>query len=361
MTFVKFLCWSTRNNMSDNDDIVDGVQEGDNEVPTTSNLEDNMAAMAASLVEIKSLFTTVLSDKLLGSDSESPGQGLSMTPSTANKRHSDAECGDQPPPPKHQKCDTEDSVSDLFSDAEGEDVVKEDEDDLHILEQIDDAFQEADQVSPPVNDKLAAKINGRFRVALNVDKVIEKQKAYLRPQNCQNIGVPRCNQEIWHRLSTVQRREDVRMTNIQRAIHSRATAISQILDLLPAGAKNKAKLDIPCLVAKGCDALALLGHASHEMSFRRRRSMSSALKREYSGLVSPNVPVTDNLFGDDLMKTVRDLKQEHFLGNTATRYTAKNDQRRGKWSYKRNWDHRQNPKKQSWDKNKGSRDKVSHK
>ena len=40
--------------------------------------------------------------------------------------------------------------------------------------------------------------------------------------------------------------------------------------------------------------------------------------QEYSGLVSGNVPVTSHLFGDDMLKTMQDLKQEASIVKEAT-------------------------------------------
>ena len=55
----------------------------------------------------------------------------------------------------------------------------------------------------------AEKVNTRFRTSLNHDKIKEKQAAYLRPENCGNLVVPRCNDEIWKRLNHFQRRKDI--------------------------------------------------------------------------------------------------------------------------------------------------------
>ena len=77
-------------------------------------------------------------------------------------------------------------------------------------------------------------------------------------------------------------------------------------------------MDKQSLVTKGCDSLAMLGYASQELSQKRREAMRPALKKEYAGLMSHSILVTSKLFGDDLLKTMRDLKQEASLGKEAS-------------------------------------------
>ena len=46
--------------------------------------------------------------------------------------------------------------------------------------------------------------------------------------------------------------------------------------------------------------------------------MLPVLKKEYAGLMSCSIPVTSKLFGDDLLKMMRDLKQEASLDKEAS-------------------------------------------
>ena len=64
-------------------------------------------------------------------------------------------------------------VSDLFEDTQS---VKECDSDADILDDIDDPFNTADKVGPPVRAKLLAdKVNSK------------KQKEYVRPENCSKL------------------------------------------------------------------------------------------------------------------------------------------------------------------------------
>ena len=243
-------------------------------------------------------------------------QNMSRKRGRCSSASSDSD--DEPPV---QKVQVTDDISDLFDD--GTDtasaVMQVPNDDDDIFHGIDDSFSTTNAVGAPVKTKLAEKVNARFRTSLNHDKIKEKQAAYLRPENCGNLVVPRCNDEIWKRLNHFQRRKDMKLANTQRAITASATAIIQMTEALLQCVKNKGDLNMPTLISKATDALALMGHASHELSFRRREQMAVVLKKEYAGLISPSISVTDSLFGDDLSKTMRDLKQTSYISREAGR------------------------------------------
>ena len=54
------------------------------------------------------------------------------------------------------------------------------------------------------------------------------------------------------------------------------------------------------LVVMNTDAIALLGHATFELSQLRREDIKPHLHKDYGDLCSANMPVTEHLFGDEL-------------------------------------------------------------
>ena len=259
----------------------------------------------------------------------------------ANKRQicdSDSD-SDSPPQKSHRSHDLDD-VADLFSNANKS---GDDDDNWDLLDDIED-LKGDDEKGPPVKDKLAQKVNDHFMGNLGSEKIAAKEKSYLCPSNCPTLAVPRCNEEIWRKLQKHQKQADIRMAGIQRAITAGATGLVQMLESLLSVRKSSGSIDVQGLVTKGCDSLALFGYANQELSQKRREVMRPALKKEYAALVSRSVPVTSKLFGDDLMKTIRDLKQEATLAKEASApWMSKNYRRRGfppprgSWRPKKNW------------------------
>ena len=63
------------------------------------------------------------------------------------------------------------------------------------------------------------------------------------------------------------------------------------------------------------DVAALLGHASNEISFKRRMFIKSVIKPEYKDLCGSTTKITENLLGDDLPKQIKELNTTNKLGN----------------------------------------------
>jgi hypothetical protein len=232
-------------------------------------------------------------------------QGLSQaghsTAAPSTKRahsflHHSSDSDHESRPSKKSKED----LNDLFSDSEEED---------DILGTIPDDFLGETGVGPPVKNTLAEKINNRFKNNINHENIKDKQKQYLRPSNCQKMSVPLCNEELWKKLPRDQQLKDIKSAQTQHLISYAVAAITQVTDSLLCGAKCKDTLNIPELVGKLLDAVLFLGHTSNEVSMKRRDAIVSSLKKEFSGLRSRSIPVTDYLFGDDILKVLKDLKQ----------------------------------------------------
>ena len=269
--------------------------------------------------------------------------GAAWSSLATKRQRCDSDSDSDSPAQKSHRSHDLDDLHDLFSNAANS---GDEDDNWGLLDDIED-IKNDDEKGPCVKDKLAQKVNDRFMGNIGSEKIAAKQKAYLCPENCPALAVPRCNEEIWRKLEKHHKQADIRVAGIQRAIAAGATGLVQMLEALLSSGKATGSLDVQGLVTKGCDSLALLGYANQELSQKRREAMRPALKKEYVGLLSRSVPVTSKLFGDDLMKTMRDLKQEATLTKEASAsWGSKNYRRRGfqpprgSWRPKKNWDHK---------------------
>ena len=259
-------------------------------------------------------------------------------------------------PPKMARSDINSDLSSLFAGAEGgetagstidEHELEEDSSDEDtFLSSIESAIGPNNKLGPALeNSKLASIVNKCFSNPISYDTVITKQDSYMTPNNCESVRVPRCNDEVWALCDKYIKKKDTRLTNIQRALVSASTAVARVTDELMKSFTSKGKQPLPLkdMVTSLTDAVSLMGHASHQTSLRRRDNMVPILKRDYAALKSPNVPVTSLLFGDDLPKTVKDLKQTYTMGKDLSTYNrsknmgSKNYQRQTDRSRKMQW------------------------
>jgi hypothetical protein len=166
---------------------------------------------------------------------------------------------------------------------------------------------------PPVNTKLADIINIRFSSPLNTSKLKEKQEKYLRPENCNKLMVPDVNTMLKGLFKPQSLLKDKGYQYIQQAITKVACVIAQHTQ----GILSKTPMDTRTAVTALTDALAMLGHAHLQLSHKRREQLVYTLKPHYKGLNSPDVPITTNLFGDDIVKTLGDVKKAKQLQQEA--------------------------------------------
>ena len=96
---------------------------------------------------------------------------------------------------------------------------------------------------------------------------------------------------------------------IQRAVVKAIAAIAKnTQEVLKARAKRTlTDRDVKDEVFKlNADALALLGHASKELSLKHRYAMRPHLPKSLIALCSDQVPISANLFGDNLASSLKE-------------------------------------------------------
>ena len=130
------------------------------------------------------------------------------------------------------------------------------------------------------------------------EKVLDDTAAkYLPPANCATLDAPKVNQTIWDNLSPSTRSRDLKLSRVQKLLTRGITAFAQ--SLLPSTLSDQQQ-----------DALALLANANYEMNALRKDLIKPEMNSAYNHLCKASTPVTKFLFGDDLGKRVKDMKEE---------------------------------------------------
>ena len=202
-----------------------------------------------------------------------------------------------------------------------------------LLSEISQDFAQADDVGPNINQQLADIITKRGSSKLNDAKQKEKLDKYSRPENCDNLIVPRVNAEIWDKIDQKARQQDLRVSTIQKFIAKVGSILAMATDSLLKMRNDTSVPDIDQLVTMNTDALALLGHTMCELSIRRREAIRPHLHKDYASLCASHVPVTTELFGDDLQSRLNNIRASNKISRTTVLdRSATRDRTSASWS-----------------------------
>ena len=298
-------------------------------------LNTNMGTMTQLLTEVCARLPTTEARREASSSSQSPPG----TSHTNQKRRSDSISSDESsenehePRRKSRREDdslslhaTDDDVAQLFADpasnpanvTDKADEAGEDE----LLKELVASLQEEDAKGPRVQQQLAEIANKRWGNKLNSDKISGILSKHPQPENCAEMGIKRVNPEIWAPLNAAKRKADLRLANMQQALQKATFSIVTTCDKLLA---VKSQIETKEMVTDSIDAIALVGHVVSEISSIRREQLRPSLKPEYQTICTNDVPRSSKLlFGDDLAKQIRDVKETSRIGKTVGAY-AKQD------------------------------------
>ena len=93
------------------------------------------------------------------------------------------------------------------------------------------------------------------------------------PRNCENVVVPRINDEIWLKLPSVCKGNDIKLASIEKCITASTVAVLECANDLLKAKKSKSGFDYNAMFVKMIDAVSLLGHVNHELVGERRKAI----------------------------------------------------------------------------------------
>ena len=261
----------------------------------------------------------------------------------------------------------EDSDSEQLLDRPNTDEKEENVPDDTLLDEISRHLEGEEETSGPLPAKLAEIIEKRWHNKLAPNKLTEKLEKYLKPENCKKLATPRVNKNIWTKLGREVKSRDLTYSQPQKTLATAGRAIAQsTVMLLEARAKN-VQPKISDLITINTDILALLGHASADLAQLRRDNIRLSLSEDYVSLCSPQVPVTEFLFGDeeDLQQRVNDITASNKISKTTTKKDLASKHSHGQNLYKQSGkksflgqgypERNHNPQRQNMWKNQSSR------
>ena len=142
--------------------------------------------------------------------------------------------------------------------------------------------------------------------------------AKKRPENCPHLVTPRVNEDLWKRRQLINdntKTQDVKLQNVQKRLVAGIIPIVYAADKLYTAKEGLSEDDTLACLKLILEGLPLLTSAGHEVNNRRKDLLRQNLPEHFAHLCNYNRPVTTELLGDDLTKTIRDLKGTSTLMN----------------------------------------------
>ena len=132
------------------------------------------------------------------------------------------------------------------------------------------------------------------------------------------LAETRVNLPISNNLSERARTSDLKFQKVQKSLIKGTTAVVQVVnDLI-------SKPDMPSkgqLIDQLMDGVLLMANSNTELNLRRREALKPELHTSYRYLCAPSNPITTELFGDDLLKAVKDITDTNRIASKLSRET----------------------------------------
>ncbi|XP_060602586.1 uncharacterized protein LOC132755706 [Ruditapes philippinarum] len=180
--------------------------------------------------------------------------------------------------------------------------VEQDEDDDNLFSSFVKKFKRIDTVDNEVDQKLADLINTTFREGMQEDNLSDISKSIFRPSNCEALKETRVNPGVWSVLKPVTQTEDSKLRGIQNLVIKASCNVAKMLD------KGASDFDKQML-EWGTSALGLLGQSNKWINIRRRELHRKDMDPKLHYLCSPSLPYTDMLYGDSMIKDIKDIQE----------------------------------------------------
>ncbi|KAJ8030031.1 hypothetical protein HOLleu_29600 [Holothuria leucospilota] len=218
------------------------------------------------------------------------------------------EVGNVPTSPAPKRARLEDIDDDISSIFNAFHTANEIEASPNILDTVLNELDDED-TGPPIEQKVADMVTKVQTNKMSEEKFKEKCKKYSRPSNCDMLQQTKVNQLIWEKLRpATSRSRDIKFQKCQTATKG-IIALTETVKLL-LSCPNVEKSIIHGIF----DAITLVAQGNLELNLARRELLKPDLSQDFQQLCSQNVPVTTQLFGDDIEKRVKDIAASTKIG-----------------------------------------------
>ena len=160
----------------------------------------------------------------------------------------------------------------------------------------------------PVVDHLAKIVNDKFHIELELAQQKQLVRKYLIPDNCTGFYRPSINLLVWGTIRPETKSVDKPFAALQDAILTASSGLAMSINDILQNKESKTPFDYQSVISKRIDAITLLGFVSKEISYLHKEAMRPSINSIYKAACERTTKPTTLLFGDDMAKTMQEVK-----------------------------------------------------
>ena len=194
--------------------------------------------------------------------------------------------------------------------------------DEDYLNDISLEYENIERKGPPLNQKLTKIFQDLIWNNTKPEKIENLLKSVLPPENIEGLEPNKVNIEIWRTISHQTKSADLKLQNMQALVQKSFAVIANMADDLY---KNRTEKDekvisqtIKDSIRKCADAAVFLGKINQDILNLRREKIAPELNQNYKQLTFKTEDHPKLLFGDDLLKTIKDISETNKVGQSLT-------------------------------------------
>lgn len=167
-------------------------------------------------------------------------------------------------------------------------------------------YETKEKTDKPINEKLAKLVSKMMTTQQSFEEMKIMKDNVLRPENAEFLVSPTVNKEIWDQMSSIVQQKDIRLQKIQTNLVKGIIPLVQEINANQAKSKDNEHL---------MKSLTLLTNTHMEINNLRRQEIKPELKK-LKEITGKSVPITTQLFGDDLESEIKKMEQKEKLSQT---------------------------------------------
>ena len=184
---------------------------------------------------------------------------------------------------------------------DGDEMDESEEEDL--VSDLSQFFTDDEEMGPKIEEELAMMANSALRAKPQPDKLKKLAEKYKRPENLENLQVPKVDEILWRQLRKDTKAVDYLLQKVQSSTALALIPIIKAVGILHTANKNKEIKELKELIIDSFKILSLNMTNNHEI---RRETIKRELDPKYKGIGNKE-PSTTKLFGDQLQETIKTM------------------------------------------------------